>query len=54
MNQQTLDTIRKLSKTMRGITIITATQLSRQRTATVTVPVYKGPIVMDYMNLLTK
>lgn len=54
MKQESMELVKKLSKTMRGITIITATQLSRQRTATVTAPPYKGPVVMDYMNLLTK
>lgn len=46
--------VRKLSKTMRGITIITAAQPSRPYTPTVTAPQYKGPVIVDYVNLLTK
>lgn len=54
MNQQTRDMVKKLSKTMRGITIITAAQPSRPYTPTVTAPQYKGPVIVDYVNLLTK
>lgn len=54
MNQQSLDVIRKLSKTMRGITIITATQPKSDRIPNYNVPQFKGPVVVDYLNLLGK
>lgn len=54
MNQQTRDMMRKLSKTMRGIAIITAAQLKNDRMPNYNVPQYKGPVVVDYLNLLGK
>ena len=54
MNQRTLDMMRKLSKTMRGITIITAKQLKNDRMPNYQAPQFKGPVVVDYLNLLTK
>jgi hypothetical protein len=54
MNQQTRDMVRNLSKTMNGITIITAAQPSSNRLPNYHVPAFKGPIVLDYLNILSK
>lgn len=46
--------IRKLSKTMKGIKIITAKQLKSDRLPNYQAPQFEGPIVVDYVNLVTK
>jgi len=44
--------IRKLSQTMKGITIITAKQLKNDRPANYQDPAFKGPITLDYIGML--
>lgn len=52
MNQQSLERIRKLTRTMKGITIITAKQLKNDRPANYQAPAFKGPITLDYIGML--
>lgn len=54
MNAETAALVRKLSKTMKGIPIITAAQPTSESKLVPPVNGFKGPIIFDYMGLLRR